>query len=39
VEKVKDIIKVGEEIEARVIKVDKVERRIGLSIRAVGYSG
>jgi len=38
VEKVKDIIKVGEEIEARVIKVDKVERRIGLSIKAVGYS-
>ncbi len=38
VEKVKDIIKVGEQIEARVIKVDKVERRIGLSIKAVGYS-
>lgn len=38
VEKVKDIIKVGEEIEARVIKVDKVERRIGLSIKAVGYT-
>ncbi|MBU6170143.1 MAG: 30S ribosomal protein S1 [Verrucomicrobia bacterium] len=38
VEKVKDIIKVGDEIEARVIKVDKVERRVGLSIKAVGYS-
>jgi small subunit ribosomal protein S1 len=38
VEKVKDVIKVGEEIEARVIKVDKVERRIGLSIKAVSYS-
>jgi small subunit ribosomal protein S1 len=38
VEKVKDIIKVGEEVEARVIKVDKVERRIGLSIKAVNYS-
>lgn len=38
VEKVKDVIKVGDEIEARVIKVDKVERRIGLSIKAVGYS-
>ena len=37
-EKVKDLITVGEEIEARVIKVDKVERRIGLSIKAVGYS-
>lgn len=38
VEKVKDVIKVGDEIEARVIKVDKVERRIGLSIKAVTYS-
>jgi small subunit ribosomal protein S1 len=38
VDKVKDVIKVGDEIEARVIKVDKVERRIGLSIKAVGYS-
>lgn len=38
VEKVKDVIKVGDGIEARVIKVDKVERRIGLSIKAVGYS-
>jgi small subunit ribosomal protein S1 len=37
VERVKDIIKVGQEIEARVIKVDKIERRIGLSIKAVGY--
>ncbi len=38
VDKVKDVIKVGDEIEARVIKVDKVERRIGLSIKAVEYS-
>ncbi len=37
VERVKDVIKVGDEIEARVIKVDKVERRIGLSIKAVNY--
>ncbi|HIX88840.1 MAG TPA: 30S ribosomal protein S1 [Candidatus Akkermansia intestinavium] len=37
VERVKDVIKVGEEIKARVIKVDKVERRIGLSIKAVNY--
>ena len=28
----------GDEIEARVIKVDKVERRIGLSIKAASYS-
>ena len=38
VAKVKDVIKVGDEVEARVIKVDKVERRIGLSIKAANYS-
>jgi small subunit ribosomal protein S1 len=38
VAKVKDVIKVGDEVEARVIKVDKVERRIGLSIKAAEYS-
>lgn len=38
VEKVKDVIKVNDEVEARVIKVDKVERRIGLSIKALSYS-
>ena len=38
VEKVKDVLKVGDEIEARVIKVDKGERRIGLSIKAANYS-
>ena len=37
VERVKDVIKVGDDIKARVIKVDKVERRIGLSIKAVNY--
>lgn len=37
VERVKDVIKVGDEIKARVIKVDKIERRIGLSIKAVNY--
>ncbi|KAF0095078.1 MAG: small subunit ribosomal protein S1 [Puniceicoccaceae bacterium 5H] len=37
VEKVKDYLKVGEEIEARVIKIDRDERRIGLSIKAAGY--
>jgi small subunit ribosomal protein S1 len=35
---VKDVLKVGQEVEARVIKVDKVERRIGLSIKAANYS-
>ena len=38
VEKVKDVIKVGDAVEARVIKVDRVERRIGLSVKAVSYS-
>jgi small subunit ribosomal protein S1 len=37
VEKVKDALKVGQEVEARVIKVDKAERRIGLSIKAAHY--
>ena len=37
VTKVKDVLKVGDDVEARVIKVDKVERRIGLSIKAVEY--
>jgi small subunit ribosomal protein S1 len=35
--KVKDKLNIGDEVEARVIKVDKVERRIGLSIKAVSY--
>ncbi|MFM2179487.1 MAG: ribosomal protein [Verrucomicrobiota bacterium] len=38
VAKVKDVINVGDEVEARVIKVDKVERRIGLSVKAMNYS-
>src|SRR5262252_5514781 len=38
VAKVKDVLKVGQEVEARVIKVDKIERRIGLSIKAAHYS-
>ncbi len=35
VEKVKDAIKVGQDVEARIVKIDREERRIGLSIRAV----
>ena len=35
VEKVKDALEVGQEVEARVVKVDRGERRIGLSIRAM----
>ncbi len=38
VAKVKDVIKVGQQVEARVIKVDTAERRIGLSIKAANYS-
>ena len=40
VEKVKDKLTLGQEIEARVIKIDKDERRIGLSIKAMeeGFS-
>ncbi len=38
IEKVKDKLNVGDQVEARVIKVDKVERRIGLSIKAMSYS-
>jgi len=38
VAKVKDVLKIGQEVQARVIKVDKVERRIGLSIKAANYS-
>ncbi len=38
VEKVKDKLSLGQEIEARVIKIDKEERRIGLSIKALDES-
>jgi small subunit ribosomal protein S1 len=34
IEKVKDVLGLGDEIEARVIKIDQEERRIGLSIKA-----
>ena len=37
VEKVKDHLKEGEEVTARVIKIDTEERRIGLSIKAADY--
>ena len=38
VEKVKDALQVGQEVEARVVKVDRAERRIGLSIRAMSMT-
>ena len=36
--KVKEVVNIGDEVEARVIKVDKAERRIGLSIKAASYT-
>jgi len=38
VEKIKNVLKVGQEVNARVIKIDKSYRRIGLSIKAANYS-
>ena len=34
IQKVKEVLTPGQEVEARVIKIDPVERRIGLSIKA-----
>ena len=38
VEKVKDALEVGQEVEARVVRVDRADRRIGLSIRAMNMT-
>ena len=38
VEKIKNVLKAGQDVTARVIKIDKGERRIGLSIKAASYS-
>jgi small subunit ribosomal protein S1 len=38
VEKIKNVLKPDQEVTARVIKIDKAERRIGLSIKAANYS-
>ena len=37
IEKIKDYLHEGDEVSARVIKIDKEERRIGLSIKAANY--
>ena len=37
VEKIKDHLNEGDEVTARVIKIDKEERRIGLSVKAADY--
>lgn len=34
VENVRDVLKVGQDVTARVVKIDPIERRIGLSIKA-----
>ena len=38
VEKIKNVLKVDQEVTSRVIKIDRAERRIGLSIKAANYS-
>ncbi|MDA0346043.1 MAG: 30S ribosomal protein S1 [Verrucomicrobia bacterium] len=38
VEKIKDIVSAGDVVSARVIKIDREERRIGLSIKAANYN-
>jgi small subunit ribosomal protein S1 len=38
VDKIKNVLKAGQEVTARVIKIDKGERRIGLSIKAASYT-
>jgi small subunit ribosomal protein S1 len=37
VDKISDVLNSGDEVKARVIKIDKAERRIGLSIKAANY--
>ena len=38
IDKVKDVLKPGQSVTARVIKIDRDERRLGLSIKAANYS-
>jgi small subunit ribosomal protein S1 len=38
VDKIKNVLKVGQDVNARVVKIDKNERRIGLSIKAASYT-
>ena len=38
VDKIKDVLKSGQEVTARVIKIDRESRRIGLSIKPANYS-
>jgi len=36
VEKVKDVLEAGQDVEARIVRIDRAERRIALSIKAAG---
>ena len=38
VDKIKNVLKVGQDVTARVIKIDRADRRIGLSIKAANYT-
>jgi small subunit ribosomal protein S1 len=38
VDKIKNVLKVDQDVSARVVKIDKNERRIGLSIKAASYT-
>ena len=38
VDKIKNVLNLGQEVTARVVKIDRSERRIGLSIKAANYS-
>ena len=38
VDKIKNVLKAGQEVTARVIKIDRSDRRIGLSIKAASYN-
>jgi small subunit ribosomal protein S1 len=38
IEKIKDVLKAGQVVSARVVKIDRDERRLGLSIKAANYS-
>ena len=37
IDKIKDVLKIGQEVSARVIKIDREDRRVGLSIKAASY--
>ena len=38
VDKIKNVLKVGQDVTARVVKIDRGDRRIGLSIKAATYT-